>query len=247
MGLIMHWAGVSPRKTYMQLRKHMKICYWCTGKSSSWPPVWILKKDPGDLLSMPIRMGGIISDSSLDPLVSRARTMILFCCFKVQAVSNRYVCCLYPPWLSWSPSKSNGQVAVCQLPSQIYLATGDATNGKVWVNGIRLKCLWVFWRVDFYDPRSKHLDPLVDATARNLKDIQMPHFPPKHRFPFPACGILQGSHKGSGHQLELAVLFEIPALVHLGHEDLQVDTNDTMFMTLVHLIWWKYSETCLSL
>ena len=70
----------------------------------------------------------------------------------------------------------------------------------------------------------KHLDPLVDATARNLKDIQMPQFPPKHRFPFPAYGILQGCHKGSGHQLELAVLFEIPALVHLGHEDLQVDT-----------------------
>ena len=101
--------------------------------------------------------------------------------------------------------------------------------------------------LDFCDPRSKHLDPLVDATARNLKDIQMPQFPPKHRFPFPACGILQGSHKGSGHQLELAVLFEIPALVHLGHEDLQVDTNDTMFMTLVHLIWWKYSENCLSI
>lgn len=94
--------------------------------------------------------GGIISDSSLaDPLVSRARwraIMIRFCCFKVQAVSSRYVCCLYP-------SKPNSQVAVCQLPSQIYLAIGDATNDKVWVNGIRLKCLWVFWRARFLWPK----------------------------------------------------------------------------------------------
>lgn len=147
MGLIMHWAGVSPRKTYMQLRKHMKICYWCTGKSSSWPPV---SQKNLAISPCPFEWGGIISDSSLaDPLVSRARwraIMIRFCCFKVQAVSSRYVCCLYP-------SKPNSQVAVCQLPSQIYLAIGDATNDKVWVNGIRLKCLWVFWRARFLWPK----------------------------------------------------------------------------------------------
>ena len=61
------------------------------------------------------------------------------------------------------------------------------------------------------------------------RHIQMPQFPqtqhpkfPFLTFAFRACGILQGSHKGPGHQLELAVLLEIPALVHLGHEDSQI-------------------------
>ena len=199
-------------KTYMQLKKYSPLS-----------PKKTLAISP-----CPFELGGvIISDSSLDPLVCRAL-----------ASRQSSLCLLFvsPLGCPDPPPMISSQVAVCQLPSQIYLAIGDATDGKVWVNGIRLKCLWVFWKGRFLWPKA------LQETWKTSKCLS---FHPN-----------TGSHclwhtPGQPQRVQPSVGTR-RSLWNTGPcspwaRGFTGDTNDTRFMTLVHLIWWKYSENCLSI